>query len=145
MLAEYPDQRFATSGDAALRIARETPPDLIVVDLDMPAMTARDLCEALKADPVLTHVPIILATSDDATSLLKVVAWQRGIADVVTNPLVAAHLAARVAAQLHVTRLLAGPGSNADCIEPIEKPAGLHRACSSSMTTRLRSTCCARR
>jgi hypothetical protein len=34
MLADYPEQRFATSGEAALRIAREMTPDLIVRVLD---------------------------------------------------------------------------------------------------------------
>lgn len=38
MLAEYPEQRCATSGEAALP-ARETTPDLIVLDVDMPGMT----------------------------------------------------------------------------------------------------------
>ena len=35
MLAQYPDQRFATSGEAALRLAREAAPDLIVMDVDI--------------------------------------------------------------------------------------------------------------
>ena len=33
MLSDYPDQRFATTGEAALRIARETTPDLILLDV----------------------------------------------------------------------------------------------------------------
>ena len=123
MLAQYPDQRFATSGAVALRIAREAPPDLIVLDLDMPVMTGLDLCEALKADPTLAHVPIILATSHDATALLKVVAWQKGVADFVTKPLVAAHLTARVAAQLHTARLLGNLRSHDSSAEPAPKPA----------------------
>ena len=63
MLAHYEDQRFATSGDAALRIAREARPDLILLDVDMPGMTGFDVCAALKADPVLADVPVIFVTA----------------------------------------------------------------------------------
>ena len=117
MLAEYPDQRFATSGEVALRLAREATPDLILLDLDMPGMSGLDVCEALKADPVLARVPIVFVTSH-TTSALEVVALQRGAADFVTKPLVAAQLMARVRAQLRARRLAedlrrAGPLSNA--------------------------------
>ena len=71
MLAEYPDQRFATSGEVALRLAREATPDLILLDADMPGMTGLDVCEALKADPVLARVPVIFATSHDTTGAAK--------------------------------------------------------------------------
>lgn len=100
MLAQYPDQRFATSGEVALRLAREATPDLILLDVDMPGMTGFDVCEALKADPVLACVPVILATSHDATVLLHVAAVQKGAVDLLTKPLVPAQLTARVRAQL---------------------------------------------
>jgi PAS domain S-box-containing protein len=105
MLADYPDQRFATSGEAALRLAREATPDLIVLDVDMPGMTGFDVCEALKADPVLAGVPVIFVTSHDA-SALEVTALQNGAADFVTKPLVAAQLLARVRAQLNMKMLV---------------------------------------
>src|SRR4249920_1339468 len=89
MLSQYPNQRFATSGEAALRLARETTPDLIVLDVDMPGMTGFDVCEALKADPVLSGVPVIFVTSHEAPAL-EVAALQNGAADFVTKPLVAA-------------------------------------------------------
>src|SRR5688500_6072149 len=102
MLVDYPEQRFATSGEAALRIARETTPDLIVLDLDMPGMTGLDVCVALKADPVLARVPIIFVTSHDAP-VLEVAALENGAADFVTKPLIAAQLTARVRARLNAT------------------------------------------
>ncbi len=105
MLADYPDLHFATSGEAALRLARETTPDLIVLDVDMPGMTGFDVCEAMKADPVLSGIPIIFVTSHDA-SALEVAALQNGAADFVTKPLVAAHLLARVRSQLNTKRLV---------------------------------------
>jgi len=105
MLSQYPNQRFATTGEAALRLAREATPDLIVLDVDMPGMTGLDVCEALRADPVLARVPVILATSHDPTTLLQVTAFRKGASDFVTKPLIAAQLTARVRAHLR-TKLL---------------------------------------
>lgn len=100
MLSQYPDRRFATSGEDALRLAREATPDLIVLDVDMPGMTGLDVCEALNADPVLADVPIIFATSHEPTTLLQMAAFQRGASDFITKPLIAAQLTARVRAHL---------------------------------------------
>jgi len=104
MLAQYPDQRFATSGEVALRLAREAHPDLILLDVDMPGMSGFDVCDALKADPDLADIPIIFATSHAATPL-HVAALQRGAADFITKPLVAAQLTARVRAQLRARQV----------------------------------------
>ena len=99
MLSQYPNQRFATSGEVALRLAREVTPDLILLDADMPGVTGFDVCEALKSDPDLARVPVIFVTSHD-TPALKVAAMQKGAADFITKPLVAAQLKTRVHAQL---------------------------------------------
>lgn len=106
MLAAYPDQRFATSGETALKLARESTPDLILLDVDMPGMTGFEVCEGLKADPLLAHVPVIFVTSHDESSLLKVRAWQKGAADFITKPLVASQLISRVSAHLRARQLV---------------------------------------
>lgn len=106
MLAHYADQRFATSGEAALRLAREKTPDLILLDIDMPGMSGFDLCEALRADQVLAGVPVIFATSQDPTALLQVAAFEKGASDFVTKPLIAAQLTARVRVQLRAKALI---------------------------------------
>ena len=105
MLAQYPDQRFATSGAEALRLARELTPDLILLDEDMPGMTGLQVCEALKADAALAHVPVIFATSQSARQL-EAVALGRGAVDFVNKPLVAAQVVARVRARLRPRRTL---------------------------------------
>jgi two-component system cell cycle response regulator len=105
MLAAYPDQRFATSGEAAIVLAKDSPPDLILLDADMPGMTGFDVCEVLKADARLAHVPIIFVTSHDAPAL-EVDALRLGASDYVTKPLIAAQLKARVRAQLRVRQIV---------------------------------------
>jgi two-component system, cell cycle response regulator len=105
MLAEFPDQRFATSGEAALTLARESTPDLILLDANLPNMTGFDVCELLKKDSRLARVPVIFVTSHDAPAL-EVDAFRMGAADYVIKPLVAARLQARVRAQLRPRRRL---------------------------------------
>ena len=105
MLAQFRDQRFATSGEVALRLARESTPDLILMDIEMPGMTGLDVFEELKADPALARVPVIFATSHDSTAL-QVVALRKGAADFVTKPLVASQLTARVRAHLRAKLLV---------------------------------------
>jgi diguanylate cyclase (GGDEF)-like protein len=99
MLSQYPNQRFATSGEVALRLAREVIPDLILLDADMPGMTGFDVCEALKSDPNLARVPVIFVTSHDSPAV-KAAALQKGAAEFMTKPLVAAQLKTSVRAQL---------------------------------------------
>jgi two-component system cell cycle response regulator len=101
-LAEFPDQRFATNGETALSLARQVVPDLILLDANLPGMTGFDVCEALKADPKLAHVPVIFVTSHDAPAL-EADALKLGAADYVTKPVAAEHLRARVRALLRAT------------------------------------------
>ncbi|WP_409018217.1 response regulator [Caballeronia sp. LZ035] len=102
MLAECPDQRFATTGEAALALARESTPDLILLDANLPTMTGFDVCEILKRDAKLSRVPVIFVTSHDAPAL-EVDAFNMGASDYVIKPLVASRLQARVRAQLRLT------------------------------------------
>jgi signal transduction histidine kinase/two-component SAPR family response regulator len=99
MLSHYPAQRFATSGERALQLARESVPDLILLDADMPGMSGLDVCRALKADSALERVPVIFVTSYDVPEL-EAEALRLGAGDYVAKPLVAAQLASRVRAQL---------------------------------------------
>jgi adenylate cyclase len=54
---------LAADGAEALRIARENPPDLILVDWMMPVMDGLQTVKALKADPTLRAIPVILMTA----------------------------------------------------------------------------------
>src|SRR5690349_14482562 len=56
---------FASSGAEALRQADELQPDLILLDVMMPGLDGFEVCQRLRADPVLGDVPIILLTALD--------------------------------------------------------------------------------
>jgi CheY-like chemotaxis protein len=58
--AEGCDVREAEDGEAALDVARRTAPDLVVSDIRMPRMDGARLCRALRSDPILADVPVVL-------------------------------------------------------------------------------------
>ncbi|MBW8898905.1 MAG: response regulator, partial [Massilia sp.] len=64
MLAAESDYRVRVAGDghAALRQARAARPDLLISDIAMPGMDGYSLCRAVKDDPQLGTVPVLLLT-----------------------------------------------------------------------------------
>src|ERR1700750_1081415 len=55
--------RPAPSGKLALAPARRDPPDLILLDINMPEMNGYEVCELLKADDALKGIPIIFISA----------------------------------------------------------------------------------
>jgi two-component system response regulator MprA len=87
----------AASGPEALVIAREKPPDLVVLDIMMPGMDGLDVCRRLReADPAL---PILMLTAKDAPAD-QIAGLDTGADDYVTKPFSFELLAARVRALL---------------------------------------------
>ena len=50
------------TGDDALARAREIQPDLVLADVVMPGKSGYEVCEAIKADASLRHIPVLLLT-----------------------------------------------------------------------------------
>ncbi|MEJ1354570.1 MAG: response regulator, partial [Candidatus Sedimenticola sp. (ex Thyasira tokunagai)] len=60
--------KVATSGEKALKVANTYPhPDLILLDIVMPGRDGYQVCEELKQDEALGHIPVIFITSKDQT------------------------------------------------------------------------------
>ncbi len=53
----------ASDAREALRILKETPPALILMDIQMPGMDGLTLTRQLKADPAYRHIPVVALTS----------------------------------------------------------------------------------
>ena len=51
-----------SNGDDAVARARELRPDLVLADVVMPGRNGYEVCEAIKSDPSLRHVPVLLLT-----------------------------------------------------------------------------------
>ena len=109
LLADFPNLRFAGSGADALRLARASRPDLVILDAHMPGMGGLQVCDAMRRDPDLADVPVIIATSQDEAEA-ELAAIQRGVADFITKPLVPETFRARVRARLR-DRALLSPGA----------------------------------
>lgn len=96
--------RFATSGSAALKQAREMLPDLILLDAEMPGMDGYQVCEALKADAALADVPVIFITAHREQDF-ELRGLEAGAVDFLAKPISEPLLLARVRTQLRIKRL----------------------------------------
>src|SRR5580658_5006510 len=85
ILSDFAPLRFATSGRAALKLARESKPDLVLLDVDMPEFSGFEVCKAFKADPALREVPIIFITSHESAQL-EAKGIELGAADFISKP-----------------------------------------------------------
>jgi two-component system, OmpR family, alkaline phosphatase synthesis response regulator PhoP len=86
--------QIAMDGKEALKIARETRPDLIVLDIMLPGMTGLEVCKTLRNE---SSVPIILLTAK-TTEQDRIEGLDLGADDYVTKPFSPKELAARVRA-----------------------------------------------
>ncbi len=95
ILANFTPLRFATSGRAALKLAQDSLPDLVLLDVEMPEFSGFDVCKAFKSTPTLADVPIIFVTSHESAQL-QAKGLELGAADFITKPMHAPLLLARV-------------------------------------------------
>jgi signal transduction histidine kinase len=96
--------RPVPSGQLALQAAAAEPPDLVLLDINMPEMDGYAVCERLKADPLLKDIPVIFISALTET-LDKVRAFHAGGVDYVTKPFDAEEVGARVHTHLTLRRL----------------------------------------
>ena len=90
----------ATQGAEALEVARERRPDVVVSDIMMPIMSGLDLVVAMKADPDLALIPVLLLSAK-AQAADSRAGLQAGAADYVTKPFEPLDLVSRVEAVLN--------------------------------------------
>ncbi len=96
--------RPVPSGKLALLAAQRDPPDLILLDINMPEMNGYEVCEHLKADGKLEGIPVIFISAL-TEELDKVKAFALGGVDYLTKPFQMEELHARVETHLKIRRL----------------------------------------
>lgn len=94
---------IAASGDAALKATATQPPDLILLDLNLPVINGLEVCRLLRGRPATRHVPIIMLTARTSEND-RVTGLDVGADDYVTKPFSTRELAARVRAALRRRR-----------------------------------------
>ena len=91
--------RTASNGGDALREAQRAVPDLVVLDLMLPAIDGLEVCRRLRADAGTASVPIIMLTAKSG-EVDRVVGLEVGADDYVVKPFSPTELVARVRAVL---------------------------------------------
>jgi adenylate cyclase len=92
-------------GESAMRSVRVAPPDMVLLDVQLPGESGFEICERLKSDPATALVPVILVTAlEDHDSRVRGI--QAGADDFLSKPVSREELLARVQTlrRLHETR-----------------------------------------
>jgi len=96
--------RPTPSGKLALAAAEHQPPDLILLDIMMPAMDGYEVCGRLKGHAALSQIPVIFISALDDTKD-KIRGFQVGGVDYITKPFQAEEVLARVETHLTLQRM----------------------------------------
>jgi two-component system sensor histidine kinase/response regulator len=94
-------------GRLALAAAAKDPPDLILLDVNMPEMNGYEVCERLRADARLSRIPVIFLSALNEPPD-KVKAFESGGVDYVSKPFQFDEVLARVETHLELHRLQQG-------------------------------------
>ncbi len=98
------DTRPVPNGEVALKVASYDPPDLILLDINMPGINGYEVCKRLKADENLRGIPVLFISALEDT-MDKVRAFDVGGVDYITKPFQFKEVNARVTTHLNLRRL----------------------------------------
>ncbi|MEI7668829.1 MAG: PleD family two-component system response regulator [Pseudomonadota bacterium] len=102
---EYYDVITASDGFQAIEKAKQKKPDLILLDVMMPGMDGFEACKKLKADPEVSHIPVVMVTAlSDISDRVK--GLEAGADDFLTKPINDIALFARVKSLVRIKVLL---------------------------------------
>ena len=96
--------RTAADGPTALRSVQASPPDLVLLDVQMPGMDGYEVCERIKSAPKGALLPVVMITALDRTSD-RVRALESGADDYMSKPVDRVELVARVQSALRLKRV----------------------------------------
>ena len=97
------DVEHTPDGEEALQLAKEAPPDLVLLDWMIEGLSGIEVCRRLRRTPGTAHVPVIMITGRDEESD-RIRGLETGADDYVTKPFSPRELVARVGAVLRRSR-----------------------------------------
>jgi len=102
----------ARSGKECLKLVRETPPDVVLLDVHMPGMDGFEVCRRLKEDDSTKRIPVIFLTATAHDIQSKIRGLEMGAYDYLAQPVDNIELITRVKVMLRVKRLIDGVGTS---------------------------------
>ena len=96
--------RKVRNGQMALKTVQTNPPDIILLDINMPQMDGYEVCQHLKAQEQTRHIPVIFISALDE-GMDKVKAFEVGGIDYIAKPFQVEEVLARVENHLAINRL----------------------------------------
>src|SRR5262249_48628479 len=97
LVREGYDVRLSASGIEGIKQAKESRPDMVLLDIMVPELNGWEVCRRLKQDPDLRGIPVIMVTGRVEEGD-KVLGFAMGADDYVTKPFSPRELLARVRA-----------------------------------------------
>jgi DNA-binding response OmpR family regulator len=113
----------AADGAEALRKARSTTPDLILLDLMLPEMDGLEVCKLLRRDAKTSAIPIIMLTAR-ASEIDRIVGLELGAVDYVPKPFSPRELVLRVKKRLEQSS--GAPAKNTYAFGPLQVDISRH-------------------
>ena len=104
LTAEGYEVTSTNDGLLALDLISNSPPDIIVLDIEMPGLTGDEVCRRLKTNPRTRLIPVVMITGLDAFPN-KTAAWDYGADDFLTKPFHMVEVVARCRSLLRIKRL----------------------------------------
>lgn len=111
ILSPYYRVLEATNGEEGLRRVREARPDLVLSDVMMPVMSGLQMLQALRGQPDMVDVPVLLLTARQEVDA-KVQGLSVGANDYLAKPFSPREMLARIEAQLRLRELAARAAEN---------------------------------
>jgi DNA-binding response OmpR family regulator len=85
----------AATGDEAMALIEQHPPDLVLLDIMMPGMDGFEVASRIKANPATATIPIIMVTAQDGRGA-RMIGLNSGVEEFLTKPVDRAELWLRV-------------------------------------------------
>ncbi len=99
--AEY-EVLTATSGEEGVRKARDTSPDLVLMDVSLPGIDGVEACERIKCDQSLTNTYVVLISGSHTSADHQATGLEAGADGYMTKPIANREFLARVKAMLRI-------------------------------------------
>jgi diguanylate cyclase (GGDEF)-like protein len=94
ILKDHYDLAIASDGERAIEICERRPPDLVLLDVQMPGMDGYEVCRRLKASAATREIPVVFVTARDSVDD-QIKGLDAGAVDFITKPVHAPIVRAR--------------------------------------------------